>query len=88
MTQTHRRQPTTRELIWNLAKLGAALLAVVMIVGALMIPNPSPPPPQTPYLPACPTEDSDNCYWDAQHRSNGKGRSFVTWQGQTYYLGK
>ena len=28
-------------------------------------------------LPACPTEDSANCYWDAETRSNGKGSSFI-----------
>jgi hypothetical protein len=28
-------------------------------------------------LPPCPTEDSANCYWDAQTRSNGKGISFI-----------
>lgn len=26
----------------------------------------------------CPTEDSDNCYWDARKRGNHKGNSFVT----------
>lgn len=35
-------------------------------------------------LPACATEDSVNCYWDAA-RGNGEGRSFINWDGVTYY---
>jgi hypothetical protein len=36
-------------------------------------------------LPPCLTEDSDNCYWDAKERGNGKGHSFTTINGETYY---
>jgi hypothetical protein len=36
-------------------------------------------------LPPCPTEDSDNCYWDAGTRGNGDGESFVTEYGITTY---
>jgi hypothetical protein len=36
-------------------------------------------------LPACQTEDSDNCYWDAATMGNGRGRSFVTVAGETTY---
>lgn len=36
-------------------------------------------------LPACPTEDSDDCYWDARLHGNGAGRSFVTVDGVTLY---
>ena len=25
----------------------------------------------------CPTEDSTNCYWDAQTQGNGEGQSFI-----------
>ncbi len=28
-------------------------------------------------LPPCPTEDSQNCHWDATSQGNGQGRSFV-----------
>lgn len=28
-------------------------------------------------IPACPTEDSTGCYWDASTQGNGNGRSFV-----------
>lgn len=37
-------------------------------------------------LPPCAEEDSDNCYWSASERSNGLGLSFVTINGNTYYL--
>lgn len=36
-------------------------------------------------LPACPTEDSDNCYWDATLMGDGNGRSFDAIDGQVYY---
>lgn len=29
-------------------------------------------------LPACPTEDSENCYWDAQTMGNEQGEDVVT----------
>lgn len=34
----------------------------------------------------CPTEDSDNCYWDAATMGNGIGDSFVTLHGVTFPL--
>lgn len=37
-------------------------------------------------LPACSTEDSTNCVWDARIHGNGEGRSFVDLNGHTYYL--
>jgi hypothetical protein len=30
-----------------------------------------------PLLPPCVTEDSDNCYWDADTRGNGQGNDIV-----------
>ena len=36
-------------------------------------------------LPTCPTEDSNNCQWDARYQGNGQGRSFVTIDGETIY---
>ena len=35
-------------------------------------------------LPACATEDSTNCYWDAAH-GNGEGIPFIEVDGATYY---
>lgn len=29
--------------------------------------------------PACPTEDSTHCYWDASVQGNGVGTSFVAY---------
>lgn len=36
-------------------------------------------------LPACATESSTNCYWDAAHHGNGVGTSFINYEGQYYY---
>jgi hypothetical protein len=36
-------------------------------------------------LPPCPTEDSDNCYWDADTMGNGIGRSFTVVDGVVTY---
>jgi len=38
------------------------------------------------YLPACATEDSTNCYWDATQQGNGYGNSFVDIDGTIHYL--
>ena len=37
-------------------------------------------------LPACPTEDSDMCAWDAATQGDGTGTSFVSLFGTAYYL--
>lgn len=37
-------------------------------------------------LPACATEDSSNCVWDAQTMGNGTGTSFIDVNGTTYDL--
>lgn len=36
-------------------------------------------------LPPCVTEDSTDCYWDADVMGNGYGRSFVDIGGTAYY---
>lgn len=57
--------------------LAAAMLAAV----AIATPNNVAP------LPACPTEDSIGCYWDASTRGNGIGRSFIADQsGAIHYV--
>ena len=38
-------------------------------------------------LPACATEDSTNCVWDASVQGNGTGASFVDIDGTAYYFG-
>jgi hypothetical protein len=48
-----------------------------------VIPNPTVTVTNT--LPECVTEDSaTNCYWDAAKRGNGKGKSFVVYNGGVY----
>lgn len=37
-------------------------------------------------LPACATEDSTNCYWNAAANGNGQGQDFINIDGETYYL--
>lgn len=39
----------------------------------------------TVVLPACPVEDSDNCYWDGSTRGNGDGDSFYVVTGTVTY---
>jgi len=34
----------------------------------------------------CPSEDTHGCYWDAAHRGNGVGTSFVDVAGRPFYL--
>jgi len=36
-------------------------------------------------LPACATEDSSWCVWDAQARGNGQGRSFIALEHSVIY---
>lgn len=40
----------------------------------------------TLYLPACPTEDSSWCYWDASTQGNTLGRSFMQLGQFTFYM--
>ena len=36
-------------------------------------------------IPPCATEDSDNCYWNAETMGNGKGQSFIVINGKVTY---
>lgn len=40
----------------------------------------------TSFLPACGSEDSTNCHWDATAHGNGAGVSFIDLGGYAYYL--
>lgn len=42
---------------------------------------PSESYPADSTIPACATEDSDNCYWDALSMGNGVGQSFTVLNG-------
>ena len=46
--------------------------------------------PDPVILPPCPTEDSDNCFWDSRQRGNGIGESFYVLDGVVtfYYHGE
>lgn len=37
-------------------------------------------------LPPCEWEDSENCYWDAQKQGNGKGQSFIDFNGKIHQI--
>lgn len=39
------------------------------------------------YTAQCDTEDSTNCYWDANVQGNGTGNSFIDVNGTAYYFG-
>ena len=39
-------------------------------------------------LPACGSEDGDDCYWDAHRQGNGVGRSFVSVVGTRLFVGR
>jgi hypothetical protein len=55
---------------------GLALIASPFVPSRSEVEHPQP-------LPACVAEDSTNCYWDADSRGNGQGRSFVNVAGVT-----
>lgn len=52
-----------------LARTGLFLAVVLGVhwVAYTVVPEPTPP------LPACATEDSTNCFWDASEQGNGLG---------------
>jgi hypothetical protein len=56
---------------------------LILIVWGLLIIILATPPvapfeeQQLPMLEPCPTEDSVNCYWDAELQGNGAGDSFT-----------
>lgn len=92
------RATRLRRTVRATALIGAAL--ILGITGANLLPGSHPSYPSTGAsvtvetgegraitreLPPCPTEDSDNCYWDAAHQGNGQGRSFTVIDGEVSY---
>jgi hypothetical protein len=74
-----------RDVILTLVTALAWLLLMYWFLWLWGGPEAVAPPEST--LPACVTEDSDNCFWDAREQGNGAGLSFVTLNGTTYYEG-
>lgn len=71
---------------WNPEKVIAAVLVctTVPVLTWTMLYGMSEPAGKVTLSP-CSQEDSDNCYWDAAHRGNHQGTSFITLDGVTYY---
>ena len=73
----------TRAILAGLATamlIPVTMVAIVggIVAGALAV--------QLPGMGKCPTEDSVNCYWDADTMGNGHGNSYVTWNvGETQF---
>lgn len=66
-------------------------LATLAIVATLMAPaafHAHHSTGRTVVLKPCASEDSDNCYWDAATRGNGRGTSFVVIRGQYFYAAR
>lgn len=57
-------------------------LTIASVLLSLAISNNTAPAPS---LDACQTEDSTNCFWDADVQGNGKGVSFHDINGVAYY---
>lgn len=78
--------PRTRLRPTALAVALAASLGLITGTVAATAVYAAQPAPE-PRTPACATEDSTGCYWDATTRGNGQGESFYTdAEGNTYYI--
>lgn len=55
----------------------AALIGGILGVGLILGVAASNIPADEPTLPPCATEDSDNCYWDADTMGNGLGHDSI-----------
>ena len=76
-SSTKRRNITFASIV---ATLGVAAMLLLGFGIGLTV------PPTKGSLPSCSAEDSTNCYWDARVHGNGTGRSFIDWNGHTYYV--
>lgn len=69
----------------QMALYAAAFMAVVLIPHALAYAV----IPETAHgglsIPECATEDSTNCFWNANVQGNGTGNSFLDVNGTAYY---
>lgn len=77
MTTAHKRVRTAVRLVVVATLLGGGYAYAL-----------SPSPVQGGLdIPACITEDSTNCFWDAHTTGNGTGNSFIDVNGTAYYVG-
>lgn len=61
-----------------LATLAGVLVPIVLAFGGIAIlVDKASAAPSPSWLRPCPAEDSVSCIWDARHRGNGEGRSFI-----------
>lgn len=74
-----RKRRIVRALVWTPITLAAFATCSVLGVQATQ-----DAPAYS--LPACETEASSNCYWDAQTRGNGEGQSFIDIEGRITYV--
>lgn len=73
-----RKRRIVRALVWTPITLAAFVLCFIFGVQATQ--------DEPAYsLPACETEASSNCYWDAT-RGNGEGQSFIDIEGRITYV--
>ncbi|UVT31369.1 hypothetical protein SEA_MARCIE_107 [Microbacterium phage Marcie] len=68
------------------AYVGLVTFLVAGVSGGIIATSSIDTSPNPPALPACETEDSDNCWWDATEHGNGEGLSFVVIEGEVTYL--
>ncbi len=73
MTSTPKREQA-RPLTRKRRTLAVVMMLAGLVTGALVQWAPDP----APDIPPCATEDAPGpCYWDADERGNGQGRSFT-----------
>lgn len=51
------------------------VLVVALAVASMAVASPAEAGPHMPR--PCKYEDSNNCFWDARHMGNGRGKSFI-----------
>lgn len=66
--------------------LARTALFLAVVLGVHWVAYTVVPEPGLAVLPACETEDSTNCIWDADTQGNGEGRSFWDIDGTAYPL--
>jgi hypothetical protein len=67
-----------------MATVGLSVVAGAAFIGSHAVPRANTTP--TTMWPACVTEDSTNCYWNADVQGNGIGQSYVTIGDTVHYL--